>query len=85
MTSDTSGLWVERLSLTNYRNYPGVTLEATARPQVIAGANGSGKTNLLGKRCRCWLPGKDCGARRSTRFRAPEAMADLRSPRTSIR
>ena len=40
-------LWVERLSLTNFRNYAGITLEATARPQVITGSNGSGKTNLL--------------------------------------
>ncbi len=40
-------LWVERLSLTNFRNYASVTLEASAAPQVIAGSNGSGKTNLL--------------------------------------
>lgn len=40
-------LWVERLALTNFRNYAGVTLEASGRPQVITGSNGSGKTNLL--------------------------------------
>ena len=40
-------LWVERLSLTNFRNYASLTIEVTAVPQVIAGANGSGKTNLL--------------------------------------
>ena len=40
-------LWVERLALTNFRNYASVTLEASAAPQVIAGSNGSGKTNLL--------------------------------------
>ena len=42
-----SGLWVERLTLTDFRNYAGVTLEAGPEPQVIAGSNGSGKTNLL--------------------------------------
>lgn len=47
MTASEHSLWVERLSLTNFRNYAHVTVEATAVPQVIAGANGSGKTNLL--------------------------------------
>lgn len=47
MTASEHSLWVERLSLTNFRNYAHVTVEATAAPQVIAGANGSGKTNLL--------------------------------------
>lgn len=45
--SQASGLWVERLALTNFRSYGAVTLETTAQPQVIAGANGAGKTNLL--------------------------------------
>ena len=40
-------LWVERLALTNFRNYASLTIEAGAEPQVIAGANGSGKTNML--------------------------------------
>lgn len=40
-------LWVERLALTNFRSYGNVTLETSAEPQVIAGANGAGKTNLL--------------------------------------
>ena len=47
MTTNDHSLWVERLSLNNFRNYASVTLEARACPQVIAGANGSGKTNLL--------------------------------------
>lgn len=46
MTTDHT-LWVERLCLTNFRNYASLTIEASAQPQVIAGANGSGKTNLL--------------------------------------
>ena len=40
-------LWVERLALTNFRNYAAVTLDVGPEPQVIAGSNGSGKTNLL--------------------------------------
>ena len=47
MTVPVNSLWVERLALTNFRNYASVTLEAGARPQVITGFNGSGKTNLL--------------------------------------
>ena len=40
-------VWVERLQLTNFRNYAHVTLAVDPRPVVVAGANGSGKTNLL--------------------------------------
>jgi DNA replication and repair protein RecF len=40
-------LWVERLTLTNFRNYKSATLELGPEPVVLAGANGSGKTNLL--------------------------------------
>ena len=47
MTTDSSGLWVERLALTNFRSYPAVTIETGPEPQVIAGINGAGKTNLL--------------------------------------
>jgi DNA replication and repair protein RecF len=51
VTSDTpaiaSGLWVERLALTNFRSYAAANITTDAGPQVIAGANGSGKTNLL--------------------------------------
>ena len=42
-----SGLWVERLSLTNFRNYKSGVVSARAGPVVLLGANGSGKTNLL--------------------------------------
>ncbi|MEQ1652674.1 MAG: DNA replication/repair protein RecF [Hyphomicrobium sp.] len=44
---DAHSLWVERLALTNFRSYAHVTLETGPEPQVIAGANGAGKTNLL--------------------------------------
>jgi DNA replication and repair protein RecF len=40
-------LWVERLTLNNFRNYVHVALEVGPQPQVLIGANGAGKTNLL--------------------------------------
>ncbi|MEE8309087.1 MAG: DNA replication/repair protein RecF [Hyphomicrobium sp.] len=40
-------LWVERLTLTNFRNYANIVLEVGPGPQVLIGANGAGKTNLL--------------------------------------
>ncbi|SFV25685.1 DNA replication/repair protein RecF [Hyphomicrobium facile] len=40
-------LWVERLTLTNFRSYVSASVATDAGPQVIVGANGSGKTNLL--------------------------------------
>ncbi len=40
-------LWVERLTLTNFRNYTGAAVDAGPEPQVLIGANGAGKTNLL--------------------------------------
>lgn len=44
---DAPRLWVERLSLSNFRNYTQVALDAGPEPQVLIGANGAGKTNLL--------------------------------------
>ncbi|MEZ5878341.1 MAG: DNA replication/repair protein RecF [Tepidamorphaceae bacterium] len=38
---------VSRLTLTDFRNYARHTLEVDARPVVLTGANGAGKTNLL--------------------------------------
>ena len=43
----TPRLWVERLSLTDFRNYAALTLELGPEPVVLVGANGSGKTNIL--------------------------------------
>lgn len=43
----TSRLWVERLSLANFRNYDVLTMDLGPEPVVLAGANGSGKTNIL--------------------------------------
>lgn len=40
-------IWVERLALTNFRNYRSVRLEVGPGPVVLFGSNGAGKTNLL--------------------------------------
>jgi DNA replication and repair protein RecF len=40
-------VWVERLQLTDFRNYQRLSLSAGPAPVVLTGANGSGKTNLL--------------------------------------
>jgi DNA replication and repair protein RecF len=40
-------IWIERLQLTDFRNYDGLTLTVGPAPVVLTGANGSGKTNLL--------------------------------------
>ncbi len=40
-------LWVERLTLTGFRNYATLALELTPEPVVLTGPNGSGKTNVL--------------------------------------
>lgn len=42
-----NALWVERLQLTNFRSYASANVTTDTGPQVIVGANGSGKTNLL--------------------------------------
>lgn len=39
--------WIRRLTLTNVRSYPSLTLEARPGPIVLVGENGAGKTNLL--------------------------------------
>ena len=42
-----SDLWIERITLNNFRNYQAATLETGPEPVVLVGENGSGKTNLL--------------------------------------
>ncbi|MFM7084033.1 MAG: DNA replication/repair protein RecF [Hyphomicrobium sp.] len=39
--------WVERLTLTNFRNYQSAILELSPQSVILIGMNGSGKTNLL--------------------------------------
>jgi DNA replication and repair protein RecF len=41
------GLSLSRLTLTDFRSYAYLRLEADGRPVVLTGANGAGKTNLL--------------------------------------
>jgi recombinational DNA repair ATPase RecF len=40
-------LWVERLLLTNFRNYVSTALQFGPSPVVLVGPNGAGKTNLM--------------------------------------
>ncbi len=40
-------MWIERLSLTDFRNHASLTLQLDRRPVVLAGPNGAGKTNVL--------------------------------------
>jgi DNA replication and repair protein RecF len=40
-------VWIERLRLTDFRNYAGLTLDIGPGPIVLTGPNGAGKTNLL--------------------------------------
>jgi DNA replication and repair protein RecF len=45
--TDSSGLLLTRLTLTNFRNYSGLRLDVSARLIALSGPNGAGKTNLL--------------------------------------
>ena len=56
-------LWVARLRLTDFRNYPHLALDLDHRPVILTGANGSGKTNLM-EAVSLLSPGQ--GLRRST-------------------
>lgn len=40
-------VWIQRLQLTDFRNYKSLSLSVGPAPVVLTGANGSGKTNLL--------------------------------------
>lgn len=40
-------VWVERLTLTDFRNHAHLSLSFDARPVVLTGPNGAGKTNLI--------------------------------------
>ncbi|MEL7303583.1 MAG: DNA replication/repair protein RecF, partial [Pseudomonadota bacterium] len=40
-------VWIERLSLTGFRNYESASLSLQPRPVVLVGENGAGKTNIL--------------------------------------
>jgi DNA replication and repair protein RecF len=40
-------LWVERLALSNFRNFQHLELRVSPQPVVLVGPNGAGKTNLM--------------------------------------
>ena len=40
-------LWLRRLTVSRFRSYAALAFDIDARPLVITGANGAGKTNLL--------------------------------------
>src|SRR5919109_2307669 len=42
-----ASIWIERLVLTDFRNFTSATVIPDPRPVVLVGANGAGKTNLL--------------------------------------
>ena len=73
MTSSEHSLWIERLALTNFRSYAQVVIETGPEPQVIAGANGAGKTNLL-EALSLLAPGQ--GMRRAPFSEIPRAGGD---------
>jgi len=50
-------LSIERLTLTNFRNYPDLRLVLDASPVILTGMNGSGKTNLL-EAVSLFVPGR---------------------------
>ncbi|RUO98377.1 DNA replication/repair protein RecF [Hyphomicrobium sp.] len=68
-----NALWVERLTLTNFRSYASASVTTDAGPQVIVGANGSGKTNLL-EALSLLSPGQ--GLRRVPFVDLPRALGD---------
>lgn len=47
LTSETPTLSIEKITLTNFRNYTSASLHIDTGPVVLFGENGSGKTNLL--------------------------------------
>lgn len=47
MQPESGRVWVERITLTNFRNYPSLSLNVTSGSVVLVGPNGAGKTNLL--------------------------------------
>jgi len=65
---------VKHLSLSHFRSYKHLELEADARPQVIFGENGSGKTNIL-EALSLLSPGRGMrGAKTSEIARRPESV-----------
>lgn len=59
-TPDPHRLWIERLRLSDFRNYETLSLDLDARPVVLTGPNGAGKTNLL-EAVTLLVPGRGIG------------------------
>ncbi len=70
---------VVRLSLTDFRCYESLRLEADARPVVLTGPNGAGKTNLL-EALSFFAPGR--GLRRA---RMEDVTRHAAAPATALR
>jgi DNA replication and repair protein RecF len=72
-----TALALTALSLTNFRSYEGASLAVEAAPVVLAGANGTGKTNLL-EAISLLSPGRGLrGAKLSEiQRKAPEQVGD---------
>ena len=70
---------VKRLTLTDYRNYKSLRINAEISPIVITGENGSGKTNIL-EAVSFLTPGRGLRSSKLSdikRIRAPEETSDL--------
>jgi DNA replication and repair protein RecF len=82
LPSGDAPLAVRRLVLTEFRNYRRLRLTAEARPVVLTGANGAGKTNLL-EALSYLAPGRGLRrarlaqvARRTPEGASPEAVSE---------
>ena len=70
---------VKRLTLTDYRNYKSLRINAEISPIVITGENGSGKTNIL-EAVSFLTPGRGLRSSKLSdikRIRTPEETSDL--------
>jgi len=72
-------LAVTEIALVNFRSYTSATLKLEPRPVVLAGANGTGKTNCL-EAISLLSPGRGC-ALRSSRAAAQGAVRSQRAAR----
>lgn len=64
---------ISRLSLHNFRSHPSLNWELDARPVIITGANGAGKTNIL-EAISLFTPGR--GLRRANASSLPHKKGD---------
>ena len=67
---------VERLTLTDFRNYKNLRLEVPISPIVISGANGTGKTNIL-EALSFLTPGRGLRSARLADVKRIHSVADI--------